>query len=121
MVALVSATVRYRRSWQRHVARRTFGLAPARSETRLGCDGGLVEGGGATNEQRDFAQVVPPPRGVHAGGGESPMGFKDWLQTRSEDVFIISESHFTHLDNLVEIEGNQVRLLESPDNLIFME
>jgi hypothetical protein len=55
------------------------------------------------------------------GGEVSLEGFVEWLEARYESVFIISEAHFTHFDTLVEVTGDQVRLLEPPENLVFME
>jgi endonuclease YncB( thermonuclease family) len=39
---------------------------------------------------------------------------------KPERVLIISESRFTGFDNLVEIEDNRLRLLYSPEDLVFM-
>jgi endonuclease YncB( thermonuclease family) len=47
-------------------------------------------------------------------------GFLVWLAARdTKPVMIISTQHFTHFDNLIEVNGQQVRLLELPENLIF--
>ncbi|MEG5061081.1 hypothetical protein QUB60_25250 [Microcoleus sp. A2-C5] len=47
-------------------------------------------------------------------------GFLDWLAARdTTPVMIILTQHFTHFDNLIEVDGQTVRLLELPDNLIF--
>lgn len=55
--------------------------------------------------------------------GEEPPnleGFLDWLANRdTKPVLVISTQHFTHFDNLIEVKGQQVRLLELPENLIF--
>ena len=55
--------------------------------------------------------------------GEEPPnldGFLDWLAARdTTPVMIISTQHFTHFDNLIEVDGQTVRLLELPENLIF--
>ncbi|MCY7368879.1 MAG: hypothetical protein LH474_12090 [Chamaesiphon sp.] len=55
--------------------------------------------------------------------GEDPpnlAGFLTWLATRDpKPVMIISTQNFTHFDNLIEVKGQQVRLLELPENLIF--
>jgi endonuclease YncB( thermonuclease family) len=55
-------------------------------------------------------------------GDDTPNleGFLEWLAARdTKPVMIISTQHFTHFDNLIEIKGQQVRLLELPENLIF--
>jgi hypothetical protein len=52
-------------------------------------------------------------------GGGSVAGFKEFLEARQEGVYVISKAHFTHLDNLIKISGNTVRLTERPENLIF--
>jgi endonuclease YncB( thermonuclease family) len=55
--------------------------------------------------------------------GEEPPnldGFLDWLANRdTKPVLVISTQHFTHFDNLIEVKGQQVKLLELPENLIF--
>jgi endonuclease YncB( thermonuclease family) len=55
------------------------------------------------------------------GCGESLEGFVQWLESRDESVFVISKAHFTHFDTLVEVIRNRVKLLEPPENLIFMD
>jgi endonuclease YncB( thermonuclease family) len=55
-------------------------------------------------------------------GDDTPNleGFLAWLAARdTKPVMIISTQHFTHFDNLIEVKGQQVRLLELPENLIF--
>ena len=47
-------------------------------------------------------------------------GFLVWLAARdTKPVMIISTQHFTHFDNLIEVNGQTIRLLELPENLIF--
>jgi endonuclease YncB( thermonuclease family) len=55
------------------------------------------------------------------GGAVWQPGFIEWLQGRQEKVFIISKAHFTHLDTLVEVNGERIVMLEPPENLIFMD
>jgi hypothetical protein len=55
------------------------------------------------------------------GGGTSVGGFKNWLEARKESVLVISTAHFTHFDTLIEIEAGRVKLLEPPENLVFVE
>jgi hypothetical protein len=52
-------------------------------------------------------------------GGGTVEGFKQFLENREEGVTIISTTHFTHFDTVVEVLGNQVRLTELPENLMF--
>lgn len=54
-------------------------------------------------------------------GGGAVAGFKDYLQSLNEGITIISSTHFTHFDYVVEVEGNKVRMTEPPENLIFAE
>jgi endonuclease YncB( thermonuclease family) len=56
------------------------------------------------------------------GGEDSPNldGFLDWLATRdTKPVMIVSTHSFTHFYHLIEVNGQTVRLLELPENLIF--
>jgi hypothetical protein len=47
-------------------------------------------------------------------------GFLAWLAVNDpQPVFVISKQNFTHLDNVVEVKNNRIRLLELPENLIF--
>jgi hypothetical protein len=52
-------------------------------------------------------------------GGGTVEGFKQFLENRQEGVTIISRTHFTHFDTIVEVTGNVVRLTELPENLMF--
>jgi hypothetical protein len=52
-------------------------------------------------------------------GGGTVDGFKQFLAHRQEGVTIMSSAHFTHVDTLVIVEGNVVKLTELPENLIF--
>lgn len=45
--------------------------------------------------------------------------FIDFLMANKDRLFIISESRFTDLDNIVEIDGSQIRLMATPEDLIF--
>ena len=47
--------------------------------------------------------------------------FIDYLETkRSERLLIIELGRFTGIDNVIEVDGNRVRLLYPPEELIFM-
>lgn len=50
---------------------------------------------------------------------ETLDGFIDFLMANSDRLFIVSESRFTDLDNIVEIDGSQIRLTTVPEDLIF--
>lgn len=54
-------------------------------------------------------------------GGGAVEGFKNYLETLHEGITIISNTHFTHFDTVVEVNGNDVRMTEPPENLIFAE
>ncbi len=54
---------------------------------------------------------------LEAGG--SVAGFKEFLERKAEGVTIISTSHFTHFDTVVEVVGDIVRMTEPPENLVF--
>ncbi len=51
--------------------------------------------------------------------GGSVAGFEEFLEARDEEVIVISNVHSTHLDTVVEVEGNTVRMTEPPENLLF--
>ncbi len=51
--------------------------------------------------------------------GGTVAGFREFLEMKGEGVTIISSAHFTHLDTLVRVDGNVVRMTEPPENLIF--
>jgi hypothetical protein len=51
--------------------------------------------------------------------GGTVVGFREFLEMKQEGVTLISSTHFTHLDTLVRVEGNVVRMTEPPENLIF--
>ena len=38
---------------------------------------------------------------------------------KDDGVTIISNAHFTHLDSVVDVDGNVVRMIEPPENLVF--
>lgn len=55
------------------------------------------------------------------GDGGPINGFKDYLERKCEPLIKISQVHFTRFDNVVEVNGNKVKLMEAPDNLIFVD
>ncbi len=52
-------------------------------------------------------------------GGGTVAGFKAYLETLDEGVTIVSTTHFTHFDTVIEVNGNSVRMTEPPENLVF--
>jgi uncharacterized protein (DUF952 family) len=54
-------------------------------------------------------------------GDISLAGFLAFLESRDDRLFVISEAHATGLDNITRVDGQTVRLLHPPDDLIFME
>jgi endonuclease YncB( thermonuclease family) len=57
-----------------------------------------------------------------AAGDDTPdlSGFKAWLAGRDPNpVLILSTGHFTHFDNLIDVQGQTVRLIQPPENLVF--
>jgi endonuclease YncB( thermonuclease family) len=55
----------------------------------------------------------------HLEGGGSVTNFLEYLQVLNEDITIVSTTHFTHFDTVIEVIGNTVRMTEPPENLIF--
>ncbi len=55
-------------------------------------------------------------------GNDPPdlSGFLSWLAARDpKPMLILSSQHFTHFDNVVVVNGQQVRMTEAPENLVF--
>ena len=56
------------------------------------------------------------------GAGDiSLAGFLAFLASRDDRLFVIPDGHATGLDNITRVEGQTVRLLHPPDDLIFIE
>jgi hypothetical protein len=56
------------------------------------------------------------------GAGDiSLAGFLAFLASRDDRLFVISQAHATGLDNITQVDGQTVRLLHPPDDLIFIE
>jgi endonuclease YncB( thermonuclease family) len=47
-------------------------------------------------------------------------GFLPWLAASEEQVLDLTEGNFTHFDNVVALESDQVRLLRLPEELVFV-
>ena len=43
------------------------------------------------------------------------------MEAKEEEIIVIATVHLTHFDTVVEVQGNTVRMTESPENLIFKE
>lgn len=52
-------------------------------------------------------------------GGGPVSEFKQFLADKEDGVTIISSAHFTHLDTLVEVNGDEVKMTQPPENLVF--
>jgi hypothetical protein len=48
-------------------------------------------------------------------------GFVAFLATRDDRVIVVPDGHVTGLDNLVQVDGETVRLDQRPEDLVFME
>jgi len=57
----------------------------------------------------------------YMGAGGKIDGFKDHLMNNCDPLVRISEAHFTRLDAVVEVKGDEVKLTEPPENLIFVD
>jgi endonuclease YncB( thermonuclease family) len=56
------------------------------------------------------------------GAGDiSLAGFLAFLASRDDRLFVISDAHPTGLDNITRVDGQSVRLLHPPEDLIFIE
>ncbi|HEY0024001.1 MAG TPA: thermonuclease family protein [Longimicrobium sp.] len=53
-------------------------------------------------------------------GGGTVQGFKEFLAAQKESVVIISTTHATHFDTIVQVAGDTVRMTEPPENLMFV-
>lgn len=52
--------------------------------------------------------------------GENALdGFVDFLKRQSDRLLIIPEARYTDLDNIVEADGNEVRMDFNPEDLVF--
>ena len=47
-------------------------------------------------------------------------GFLPWLAASEEQVLDLTERNFTHFDNVVAVQGDQVQLLRRPEELVFV-
>jgi hypothetical protein len=56
----------------------------------------------------------------YMGHGGTIEGFKEYLAAHPDPVLVLPTGHFTNLDTLVEVMGQQVRLTIEPENLVFI-
>ncbi len=54
-------------------------------------------------------------------GGGTVAGFVQHLAINREKVLIISQNHFTHFDTVVDVQGDTVKMMVPPEDLIFFE
>jgi hypothetical protein len=52
-------------------------------------------------------------------GSDSLDAFPEYLQIRGDRVLVLPLSHFTGLDNVLEVQGNQLKLDFEPEDLVF--
>jgi hypothetical protein len=55
---------------------------------------------------------------LEAGGNVTL--FKEFLEAKNEEIIIISGVHPTHFDTVVQVIGQNVRMTEPPENVIFV-
>jgi endonuclease YncB( thermonuclease family) len=48
-------------------------------------------------------------------------GFAEFLEANNDRILILSEGRMTGFDNVVEIDGQTIKLTEKPENLVFFE
>jgi hypothetical protein len=48
-------------------------------------------------------------------------GFAEFLDANEDRLLILSEGRITGFDNLLEIDGQTIKLTEQPENLVFFE
>jgi endonuclease YncB( thermonuclease family) len=59
---------------------------------------------------------------VALGAGSVAMdGFLEFLATRDDRLFVLSDGHATGLDTITQVQGQTVRLTRPPEDLVFLE
>jgi endonuclease YncB( thermonuclease family) len=53
------------------------------------------------------------------GGGIVMSGFPPFLEADEEDILLIPTAHPTHFDDVIEVEGQTVRMTVNPEDIIF--
>jgi len=54
-------------------------------------------------------------------GASSLAGLPTFLAAQDDRLVVVSEGRFTGFDNVIEVTGQQVKLLYPPEDLVFME
>ncbi|MFL6075187.1 MAG: hypothetical protein ACJ73S_17465 [Mycobacteriales bacterium] len=54
-------------------------------------------------------------------GSASLDGFEEFLAARNDRVLVLPDGQLTGLDTVAQVEGQTVRLLHPPENLVFLE
>jgi hypothetical protein len=52
-------------------------------------------------------------------GGGSVSGFKEFMRKKAEPIAIISNTHFTHFDTIIDVQGTTVKMTQPPENIVF--
>lgn len=81
--------------------------------------GFAVEGIESITEQHIILPKLFRRLAEYLEGGGPVAGFKEFLENREEGITIISTTHFTHFDTVIEVSGDTVAMTEPPENLIF--
>jgi endonuclease YncB( thermonuclease family) len=84
-------------------------------------EGFVVEGPESISEEHVILPKLFRRLAEYLEAGGSVAGFEEFLEARDEGIVIISTAHFTHLDTVVDVDGDTVRMTEPPENLIFEE
>ena len=102
----------------------------AQDRTQTGVDGSSVpalEQGGVMwpklyRRLVEFHGNPDPDSDRDGGPGRDLAGFGEWLATeKAEQVLDLDDdANFTHIDNLVAVDGNQVRLLRAPHRIVVL-
>jgi Staphylococcal nuclease homologue len=102
----------------------------ARSDQRgVWADDATTSGAAITSLEALNDQVVILPKLFRrlvdylalGAGDPSLAGFLAFLASRDDRLFVIPDAHATGLDNITQVEGQTVRLLHPPQDLIFIE
>ena len=109
----------------------TAAVEEARSDHRGGCGRTTPPPAAATVtslEAVDDQLVILPKQFrrlvyyLALGAGDIAQdGFLAFLASRDDRLFVISDAHATGLDTITRVDGQTVRLLHPPDDLIFIE
>ena len=84
--------------------------------------GGLVVSSQADLERDGviFPKLFRRLTGYFDQGNASLAGFAAWLADAKEQVLDLTSSNFTHFDNVVRVQGDEVSLTVRPEELVFV-